>query len=140
MKLLATVVMVLMFATGCDAVEATYGEDAKEAVSKYLAKRADERTNVQVDISQNIIDKGISHTVSKHDSSSEMNNLVVYFMSTNPYEGKLLARALNDKGLEIGRATVALRLGSNESKYVNFTFNPEMNSLVVAKYSIDEIK
>jgi glycine cleavage system regulatory protein len=51
--------------------------------------------------------------------------------------GQLLAKALDKKGMEIGRAVCELEMGKDDARYFNFWFQPEMDSRKVDSFVID---
>ena len=86
-----------------------------------------------VTLGSSVIDKGISMTSSK----AEQAKVDVYLITTNPVEGELLAKALNAKGKEIGRAKQMLNLGKDDAKLVSFNFDASVNLEEVSRFMLD---
>jgi hypothetical protein len=128
---------------GCSKSEESLAKKAGDKVGEALTdfasgmgKGIDKKMNVQVELSDSLVNKGISSTASKLDAIVKK-NLSVYFIATKPYTGKLTAKAFNEQGKEIGRASVDTEFGANDAKYVIFTFHEEMDTQLVAKYTIE---
>lgn len=60
----------------------------------------------------------------------------VYVVADKPFKGKLVARALDADGTEIGRAVVEEEFAADDARYVTFTFNEEMDSQLVRTYAV----
>ena len=86
-----------------------------------------------VTLGSSVIDKGISMTSSK----AEQAKVDVYLISVNSVEGELLAKALNAKGKEIGRAKQMLNLGKDDAKLISFNFDTSVNLEEVSRFMLD---
>ena len=53
------------------------------------------------------------------------------------FNNKVIAKAYNSQGLEIGRSIIRLKLAKDEAKYVTFEFHKEMDSQLVKSYYVD---
>jgi hypothetical protein len=86
-----------------------------------------------VTLGTSVIDKGLSMTSSK----AEQGKVEVYLISVSSVEGELLAKALNDKGKEIGRSKQILNLAKDDAKLVTFTFDASVNLDHVTRFMLD---
>jgi hypothetical protein len=101
-----------------------------------VGKGVDKQMLVKADLSEKLSQKGLSMSVAKQDSVADK-SIVVYLIASENFEGNLLAKAINNDGQEIGRATSELKMAKDEAKYINFKFNEEMDSQLAKKYSVD---
>ena len=98
----------------------------------------DKGLEVEVELSQPVSELGLHKTVSKNvgiDGGEK--GLAVYFISERPAAVRLVAKALNEAGQEIGRSAVDVEFAADDAKYVTFRFDPEMDRQMVRKYVID---
>lgn len=134
-----------VFLTGCENIE---GEQVKnigtkigETVSNFFSgvgKGIKKEINVKVELAQEISDQGLTITSTKvEEKKDDRKNLSVYFISGNNFQGNLLAKALDEEGEEIGRATVSVNLAKDDAQYVVFSFPKEMELSLVQKYIIE---
>jgi hypothetical protein len=86
-----------------------------------------------VTLGTSVIDKGLSMTSSK----AEQGKVEVYLISVSSVEGELLAKALNEKGKEIGRSKQILNLAKDDAKLVTFTFDASVNLDLVTRFMLD---
>lgn len=86
-----------------------------------------------VSLGNSIIDKKIAMTA----SNVEGHKMDVYLISENEVSGEILAKALNARGQEIGRAKVLLNLMKDDAKLLSFTFDSSLDLDLVTKYLID---
>jgi len=61
----------------------------------------------------------------------------VYLISNEAVDGELLAKALDARGKEIGRAKQTLNLGKDDAKLVTFTFDANVPQEDVLKFILD---
>ncbi len=61
----------------------------------------------------------------------------VYFTAASAFQGKLIAKAMDKEGAEIGRSVVEVEFSADDAKYVSFTFADEMDAHLVQEYLID---
>lgn len=128
---------------GDESIARKAGSKVGETITDFatgMGKGIDRKMNVRVELSETVTGSGLSNTVAKLDSLIANNNLSVYLISTRPYKGKLIAKALNADGQEIGRATAEIDLGENDAKYFLFPFHKEMDSQLATRYTIDVVK
>ncbi|HLA84745.1 MAG TPA: hypothetical protein VJL29_08120 [Thermoguttaceae bacterium] len=108
-----------------------FGSGVKSAV--------DTKLTVPVELSEDMSKKGLSKTVAKSLSGTSSSNkgISVYLLSLERYDGNLLAKAIDDKDQEIGRATIDVVFEPHDAKYVTFIFPKEMDTALAAKYVLD---
>ncbi len=93
-------------------------------------------------MSKSLAEKGLSKTVAKltevetHDGHMSK-GISVYLVAAKPFKSKVVAKALDGDGQEIGRSTVDVDFAADDAKYVGFTFDPQMDRQLVAKYVLD---
>ncbi len=96
---------------------------------------------VPVELSRELTARGLSKTVAKaRGIGSHEKGFTVYLIAKRPLSGRLMARAYDAQGLEIGRAKTQVSFGDDDAKYVTFTFESEMDANLVARYTIDLAK
>jgi len=133
------------FLTGCENVEGekvkNIGTKIGETVSNFFSgvgKGIKNEINVEVELAQEIAEQGLTITSTKVEGKkNEDKNLSVYFISGNSFQGNLLAKALDQEGEEIGRATVSVHFAKDDAQYVVFGFPKEMELALVQKYTIE---
>ena len=60
----------------------------------------------------------------------------MYVVADKAFKGKLVARALDAEGTEIGRASAEAEFAADDARYVTFQFNEEMDSQLVRTYAV----
>lgn len=98
----------------------------------------DKRLEVDVELSPEVVDLGLSKTVAKSAGmDGKKKGITVYLLSQKPVTGSLIAKALNGEGAEIGRSVVEVEFAADDAKYVTFHFGNEIDSQLVERYLID---
>lgn len=98
----------------------------------------DKRLEVEVELSPNVIDLGLTKTVAKTTGiDGNKKGITVYLLSQRPITGRLVAKALNAEGAEIGRSPADVEFTPDDAKYVTFEFGEEMDRQLVERYVID---
>jgi len=116
---------------------AKVGETLTEFASG-VGTGVDTKMLVPVELSQALLDKGVSKTVAKSLGIDRgRRGFSVYLIAKDKLSGSLLAKAFNNTGDEIGRSKAEVSFEADDAKYVSFTFDSEMDSALVAKYVID---
>jgi hypothetical protein len=146
-KLFRLLAIALVAAAGCgkhdESVAKRAGSTVGEAVTDFasgVGKGVDKQMTVTVELSKQLTDKGVSKTIAKSAGiapSKPKGGISVYLLAAKPLKAKLIAKAVTGEGQEIGRATVDVEFSADDAKYVNFSFDPEMDRQLVAKYVID---
>ncbi len=54
-----------------------------------------------------------------------------------PIQGQLVAKALNEKSQEVGRAVTSIDLGDDDAKNFEFKFDAKLDETLVTKYLVD---
>ena len=109
MKTMAALLLVLLVC-GCgrreESVAKTAGSKVGETITDFasgVGKGVDKQRMVRVTLSEAVCKQGLSKTISK---SGNGNGITVYFLAASPFKGKLVAKATNKEGQEIGRSVV----------------------------------
>ncbi|HVO10445.1 MAG TPA: hypothetical protein VMX54_06780 [Vicinamibacteria bacterium] len=92
---------------------------------------------VPVELSEELRDRGLTKTVARSlGGDARGKGFTVYLIAAKALTGDLVARAFDKEGQEIGRTRVRIELAADDAKYVTFSFDPEMDANLVAKYAI----
>ena len=108
------------------------GEAVAEAGSEFadgVRKGVNESFSNIVSLDSSLKEKGLTlgrTTVKGTDSSSD-NILTIYIIFEKDFKGKLTARAMDDKGLEFGRASITITSAAGEAGYHDFIFDKRTN-------------
>lgn len=116
--------------------------------SSGVGQGVDKQSLVEVELSEGLSQRGFSKTVAKssgydmraaEDGTSQtlQKGISVYLISQTPYQGKLIAKALDKEGREIGRSVVDVDFGADDAKYVKFPFEGEVDMQLAARFTID---
>jgi hypothetical protein len=146
-NLIRLLVISLVVAAGCgkhdESMAKRVGSSVGEAATDFAAgvgKGVDKQMAVNVELSKSLSDKGLAKTIAKSaaiDLSKPKGGILVYLIASKPFKSKLMAKALNKEGQEIGRSTVDVDFAADDAKYVNFVFGKEMDTQLVDKYVVD---
>lgn len=143
-RIAAPLAAMLLFQTGCggeDGSAKKVGRAVGESMTDFasgVGSGIDKRLEVNVELAPTVAEFGLSKTVSKHAGvDGREKGLSVYFLAEQPAAVRLVAKALNDAGQEIGRSTVDAEFAADDAKYVTFRFEAELDRQTVAKYVID---
>ena len=145
-KLLLTAILLLIPAVGCDEGEESaasrVGSKVGETVTDFaqgVGKGIDKEMTVEVELSESLTKRGVSKTIAKSLGMEHPNQkgISVYLKSTEQFKAKLIAKAFDQNGSEIGRSIVDVELGADDAKHVTFTFEQQLDTQLVKKYSID---
>ena len=88
---------------------------------------------VGINIGPELRERGIIQTTSKVDGQ---NAISIYLISKSALNATLVAKAMNESGQEIGRATAELNLAADDAKLVSFKFGPEVDATEVKSYLV----
>jgi len=86
-----------------------------------------------VSLGSSVSDRGLSMSKFKTEDAK----VEVYLISNEAVDGELLAKALDARGKEIGRAKQTLNLGKDDAKLVTFTFDANVPQEDVLKFILD---
>lgn len=120
------------------------GSKIGEALTEFtsgVGEGVDKQMAVKVDLSEALTKRGLTATTAKAAALGDSEKgFTAYLMSEKQYEGKLIAKALNAEGKEIGRSVVEVKFTDDDAQYVKFAFASEMDQQLVDKYTIDQKK
>lgn len=116
-----------------------------------VGKGVNKQMTVKVELSKALVDAGLSSTVAKPTGISDIaqppekrhssgKGISIYLVASKPFKSKLVAKALNKEGQEIGRATAEVDFAEDDAKYIAFSFEHEMDRQLVDKYLISAKK
>ena len=98
----------------------------------------DKSMDVAVELSPKLTAEGISNTVAKSiGMNPNEKGISVYLIAAKELNAKLLAKAMDKQGQEIGRSIVDAYFQTDDAQYIKFIFNKEMDTQLVDKYTID---
>jgi hypothetical protein len=100
-----------------------------------LGEGVDKRMSVTLQTDPGLAARGLTVTQGKSRGMGSK-DAAVYVVADKPFKGKLVARALDADGTEIGRAVVEEEFAADDARYVTFTFNEEMDSQLVRTYAV----
>jgi hypothetical protein len=135
--ILALLVAVALTACGRkdESLAKSAGSKVGEALTNFgsgVGAGIDAARSVPVELTSELAERGLTRTVSKW----EKGGLCVYVIARDTVASKVMAKALNKDGDEIGRSKIELALDADDAKYVTFTFPPEMDAQLVTRYVI----
>ncbi len=140
----AVLLAVFLLVTGCEKGDQSVhqaGQRVGETLTDFakgVGSGVDNRLDVPVELSEEVVKLGLRTTVAKSDGLEDVGrkSLTVYFIASQAAKTWLQAKALNTEGAEVGRSTVECDLAADDAKYVTFVFDPEMDAQRVTKYLI----
>jgi hypothetical protein len=143
---LRPLILLLVVAAGCgkhdESLAKRTGSKVGETLTDFasgVGKGVDKQMAVNVELSKAVADQGVSKTVAKSTGLDHPNakGISIYLIASKAFKSKLVARALDKDGQEIGRSTSDVDLAADDAKYVTFQFDPQMDTQLVEKYVID---
>jgi hypothetical protein len=129
---------------GCGKQGDKIADEAGDAVGQHLTeftkgigKGIDKKMMVDVAVKPEVYALGLTNTFAKSLGLDEYKKgFTVYFIASQSVSNTLVARAFNADGLEVGRAKKPVVIEKDDAKYVTFEFDSQMDSQLVARYSI----
>jgi hypothetical protein len=100
-----------------------------------LGEGVDKRMNVTLQADPGLAARGLTITLGKSRGMGSK-EAAVYVVADKAFNGKLIARALDAEGTEIGRASADVEFAADDARYVTFQFNEEMDSQLVRSYAV----
>ncbi len=98
----------------------------------------DKQRMVRVKLSEDVGKQGLSKTIAKSRAMGDKGSgIATYFLAATPFKGKLIAKAMNKEGQEIGRSVVDVEFSADDAKYVFFPFPDEMDAQLVQECVVD---
>ncbi len=113
-----------------------------------VGKGIDKQLAVNVELAPALAEQSISKTVAKSTvmdapssgpagSDLDRKGITVYLVAARPFKSKLIVRAMNKEGQEVGRSITDVDFAADDGKYVTFGFPNEMDTQLVEKYVMD---
>lgn len=145
-RILIPLLAALAVVCGCGKQDESVAKKAGSKVGETLTdfavgvgKGIDKQMVVNVELSEELTKQGITKTVSKSIGIDHPNEkgITVYFMAKTPFKAKLIAKATNKEGMQIGRSAVDVEFSADDAKYVTFQFDREMDTQLVDRYLVD---
>lgn len=141
---LALAIGIGAFVTGCGEGESGAARKTGETIGKQLTEFAtgvgkgiDQKMLVEVTLAPEVQALGLTNTIAKSLGLDTMSKgISIYLIASEPVSTTLLAKAVNSDGVEIGRSRAEVEFQRNDARYVNFTFESEMDSAMVKRYEI----
>jgi hypothetical protein len=102
---------------------------AGSEVAEGISKGVEETFSLAIEKSKRLDSVGIRLgrvTISGTDSSTD-NIVSVYLIFDRKYTGKIMAKAIDQNGLEFGRTSVNISVEPNEARFVDFIFDRRTN-------------
>lgn len=99
-----------------------------------VGEGVDEKMLVIVNLSEPLKAKGLSKTISK--SLGLDKGFSVYLISQKTLSSKLIAKAIDKSGQEIGRVVVSVEFAADDAKYIIFKFNDELDMQLVKSFNL----
>ncbi len=138
------VVAALAVSTACskgdDSLAKKAGSKLGETVTDFasgVGKGVDRQMVVEVDLGPSVVEKGLTKTIAKSSGLEGPKEISVYLVSSAAVKGVLVAKALDEKGGEIGRASENVEFTADDAKYVTFKFQEQMDSQLVKKVVLE---
>ncbi|MBH1433456.1 hypothetical protein I5U42_19365 [Stenotrophomonas maltophilia] len=100
-----------------------------------LGEGVDKRMSVTLQADPGLAARGLTVTLGKSRGMGSK-DAAVYVVADKAFKGKLVARALDADGTEIGRAAAEVEFAADDARYVTFQFNEEMDSQLVRSYAV----
>jgi hypothetical protein len=107
-------------------------------LARGVARGVDTAMEVPIELTEEVLALELEQTSAKHAGidAPEGKGITVYFVSKEPVQASLLAKALNADGKEIGRSLAVIEFARDDAQYVTFSFDKKMDSQLVQKYVI----
>lgn len=145
MKQAISFVVALGLLAGCErkdeSVAKRAGDKVGQAVTDFasgVGQGVDKRMEVSVELSSELAARGVEKTVAKSlGIESTDKGIVVYLIARDPLKTRLIAKAMNKEGQEVGRSVVDVEFGADDAQYVTFKFDAEIDTRLVHRYHLD---
>jgi len=115
------------------------GSKVGEAVTDFAAgvgAGVDTQLKVPVELSPALVAAGLSFTVAKSEGL-DSDEIVIYLIAKQALTAKLIAKAVDAQGDEVGRTKADVNFDADDAKYVTFKFDSYVDSKLVTKYVLE---
>ncbi len=107
-------------------------------IGKGIGEGIDQQLEVEVEMSEAMSALGMEKTVAKRFGVAALKKgYTVYMIANKPTTAKVISKALNDRGMEIGRSVQEISFEADEAKYIDFKFEKQLDMPSVAKFTLD---
>lgn len=115
--------------TGCDKKDDSLAKKAGEVLGKQVTdftkgvgEGIDKKMAVHIVLTPHLQAIGLTNTIGKYLGIGSTNGIAIYFIASQNVSNTLVARALDDKGVEIGRAKKTTRFakGRCDIRHIQF--------------------
>ena len=116
------------------------GESVGETLTDFtkgLSKGVDTQMEVKTITSQLFKDTGLQITITKISGMLDGKELAVYAIASQAINATIIAKAMDAKDREIGRANTEVVMVKDDAKYIVFKFPSQMDTQLVKEYSLD---
>lgn len=118
------------------ATEVTFKFHDIAKINHYAIEIA-EQSAIPIEYSASINDAGLTITrTTENQAKNSALTLISYIIANKDFNGRLIAKAIDSKGIEIGRGNITLTLTEDDAQESLFTFPQGMNIDHVAKIVI----
>lgn len=106
--------------------------------AKGVGKGVDTQLEVPFELNEEASNLGLQATAAKNSGLDKegQKTIAIYIIASRPVTARLVARALNAEGDEIGRSAVDIELAADGAEYVSFAFQSEVDTQLVDKYVV----
>ena len=143
MKHIAMISLVAALLTGCGKKEDSIAKRVGEAIgqqatdfTKGVGKGIDQKMIIQVSLTAQVQALGLTNTIAKSLGIGSSNGISIYFVASQNVSNTLVVRALNNDGIEVGRARKIITIRKDEAAYTAFNFDDQMDMTMVRKYEV----
>ncbi len=139
-KITLLLVILLLSISSCDKIKRKAKETIKqggETVGKTasefyqgVADGVEDNLKSEIILSENLKEKGLelgNFEIENQSILENDNKLILYIIFNKDFEDTVFVKAINKKGLEIGRTKLAIQSKAKNAKHYDFTFDKRTN-------------
>lgn len=119
------------------------GETVGKATTEFaegVTEGVDRSLDCDIQVSEKLLAKGVQtgKFSVRNDSLGHTNNVLsMYFIFNKDFDGNLMAKVYDKKGLESGRKSIQVQAKANETRYFDFLFDARTEIEVRSKITIE---
>ena len=122
-----------------DAPSIKIADKHSESVTS-LASNTYEKKVIKIKLNENVKKAGLTKTVAQTFTKGKRKGLSIYFIAHKDIRKVLLAKAVNEDGLEIGRSKATIILRKEDATYLKFYFYHKFDMNHVQFYDISVLQ